>query len=289
MSPAVTVLIPTHDHGATLRRALASVRRQSVQDFEVIVVGDGVPDVTREFMAEETAADSRVRFLDFHKGERNGELHRHRALADARGGIVCYLGDDDLWLPEHLEVMAECLADADFAHTLSATIAPDGSVTVAIVDLARPLDRERILTRDSGISLTVAGHAMAAYRRLPHGWRTTPRGIPTDVHMWRQFLADPACRARSDHRPTALHFASSLRAGMTAAERDAELAQWEAKAADERWRRQHAERLLVAAAEQATWFREHDATVMGWAHALEAELREQWRLREAAESASGAP
>ena len=45
---------------------------------------------------EPFADDERVRFLDFPKGARHGELNRHEALREARGRIVCYLSDDDL-------------------------------------------------------------------------------------------------------------------------------------------------------------------------------------------------
>ncbi len=47
---AASVLIPTHDHGPLLQRALASAQRQSVEDIEILVVGDGVPDVTRDIV-----------------------------------------------------------------------------------------------------------------------------------------------------------------------------------------------------------------------------------------------
>ncbi len=61
---AATVVIPTYDHGPTLRYAVQSALAQTVADLEVLVVGDGVPDVTRELMAELTAADPRVRWFD---------------------------------------------------------------------------------------------------------------------------------------------------------------------------------------------------------------------------------
>src|SRR6185437_15846190 len=99
VSTAATVLIPTHDHGRTLLRSVPSALAQTVSELEVFVVGDGVPDETRELMTELAAADNRVRFFDNPKGERHGEAHRHAALQEARGEIVCYLSDDDVWLP----------------------------------------------------------------------------------------------------------------------------------------------------------------------------------------------
>ena len=90
-----TVLIPTYNHGSLLRYSVASALRQTVRDLEIFIVGDGVPDATREIVAE-LQHDPRVRFFDNPKGPRHGELHRHAALRQASGEIVCYLSDDDL-------------------------------------------------------------------------------------------------------------------------------------------------------------------------------------------------
>ena len=144
---AATVLVPTHDHGPTLRRSIATALEQTVSDLEVLVVGDGAPDVTRELMAELASSDPRVRFFDNPKGPRHGEEHRHAALQEARGEIVCYLSDDDLWLPEHVETLQALLSESDFAHTLPLRIDPDGRIHHWRVDLELPFYRELLLQR----------------------------------------------------------------------------------------------------------------------------------------------
>ena len=90
-----TVVIPTHNHADTLRYAVRSVQWQTCQDFELFVVGDGVPDRTRKIVSELVADDPRIRFFDFPKGERLGEQHRHLALQEANGRFVAYQADDD--------------------------------------------------------------------------------------------------------------------------------------------------------------------------------------------------
>ena len=52
---AATVLIPTHEHVEPLRHAVASAQDQSLQDFELFIVGDGVTDATRTLVAELSA------------------------------------------------------------------------------------------------------------------------------------------------------------------------------------------------------------------------------------------
>ena len=68
MSIAATIIVPTHDHGPTLRFALASALAQTVEDIEVLVIGDGVPDVTRKIVGEVSRSGRRVRFFDHPKG-----------------------------------------------------------------------------------------------------------------------------------------------------------------------------------------------------------------------------
>ncbi len=222
-----TVVIPTFDHGLTLFRSVGSALKQTVADIEIFIIGDGVPDVSREIVAELMRRDDRVRFFDHPKGPRHGEVYRHEALAQARGEIVCYLADDDLWMPEHVETMLGLLGDADFAHTLSIGLDGAGRLLGWRLDLSLPAERALVLSGKKGVSLACMGHTLEMYRRLPFGWRTTPQGIATDVYMQQQFLAQPDCRAASGTRPTMLHFASPARTHWTPDERLAELDHWQ--------------------------------------------------------------
>ena len=144
MTPRATVLIPTHDHGATLLYSTRSALAQTVREIEVFIVGDGMSPDTTLAADELEHADTRVRVFRYPKGPRHGEIHRHSALAEASGAIVCYLSDDDLWLPNHVEVMEELLRVADFAHTLGIRVQPDGRLRVGNkVDFGMPGIRDR--------------------------------------------------------------------------------------------------------------------------------------------------
>lgn len=229
--PVATVLIPTFKHAETLRHSVASVQAQTVQDFELFLVADGASTETRAVAAELAAGDDRIHVFDLPKGPNKGEIHRHAALAHATGRIVSYLGDDDLWMPHHLATLRALLADADFGHTLHIGIGPDGALLPLAADLERPGFRQRMLnTQFNAFDMTFAGHTLAAYRRLPHGWRTTPPDMPwADLYMWRQFLSQPWCRARSWMVPTGLCTWSSQRPHLTNRQRAAEMARWRDK------------------------------------------------------------
>lgn len=223
----VTIIIPTFDHHDMILRAIASAKRQTVQDFEVFIVGDGVSDRTRELLAQVCEADDRFRFFDNPKGLRTGEIYRHQALQEARGEVVCYLADDDLWLPNHLETMLEAGRDADFFHSLHVGLHPQKGLYFKPTNLQDASERKimcQTLTNRFGLSF--CGHTLAAYRSLPFGWRTAPDGVPTDLHMWRQFLLEPGVRAKTIFKATAINFAAPYRQGWSHQKRLLELDIW---------------------------------------------------------------
>jgi hypothetical protein len=254
---AATVLIPTHEHSELLPYAARSALRQTVTDLELLIVGDGVADATREVVARLMAEDGRVRFFDRPKGERNGEAYRDAILREARGEVVCYLSDDDLWLPDHVETMAALLSEADFATALTIRYDSEEELEVLVHDLAMPFYRELLLSGNNRVPLSSGAHTMAVYHRLPHGWRTTPPGIPTDLYMWQQFLSEGSCRAVTAMKPTVLNFPSSSRPDWPPRRRAAELEQWSERLGDPSGRSRLAAELpvTVARAQAREWAR----------------------------------
>lgn len=227
-----TVLIPTHNHGRLLLAAVRSVLRQTVQDFEIFIIGDGITEETREAVTEALAMDGRVRFFDHPKTPRTGEPYRHLALRDATGAVVCYLSDDDLWLPNHLEVFCRALEHADVVHSLPCWIDAEGALCSSLIDWAVPEWLQWTLDGQNKVCLSTAGHTMEFYHRLPHGWQTTPTGRYTDHFMWEQMLAMPGVRAACTGHTTVINFPTPLRRDWTLKRREEELIAWENRIAE---------------------------------------------------------
>jgi GalNAc5-diNAcBac-PP-undecaprenol beta-1,3-glucosyltransferase len=222
-----TVLIPTFDHGPLLGYAIDSVLMQTCQDFEIVVVGDGVPAQARPHVEAACAKDDRIRFVDRPKGARTGEPWRHEVLSKADSTIVCYVCDDDLWLPDHLEMVGQALENADFVKTWLLRIMPGGRVSARPPwDLGRPGHRTLLREYTNRIGLSCVAHRLDAYRRLPYGWRETPAGVATDRHMWLQWLETPQVRFACLLHLGVLGFPAVMRRDWTIEKRSAELAEW---------------------------------------------------------------
>lgn len=219
MSITATVIIPTTtDRGPLLPFCVGSVLRQTVTDLELFIIGDGVSEGTRTMVRQLMREDDRIRFFDQPKHARRGEEYRHWALQEARGHIVAYLCDRDLWLPHHLQTLSQQLETATLTTTTFYSVREDGRLLI-------PFRPTQPVTAPF-INLSAVGHTLDFYRRLPYGWRTTPAGVPTDRYMWEQMLGQADCRAIPHWAPTLLYFKRGDHPGWTVAQRQPELERW---------------------------------------------------------------
>jgi glycosyltransferase involved in cell wall biosynthesis len=105
MDPFFSVIIPVYNRANVLRAAIESVRAQSCQDFEIVVVDDGSDDDPRS--VAEAFQDPRIRFMSQPNG--GGGKARNSAINQARGRFIAPLDSDDVFLPHHLAAMRALL------------------------------------------------------------------------------------------------------------------------------------------------------------------------------------
>lgn len=244
----VVVVVPTHAHPLTLPYSIRSVSRQTITDIDILIVGDGVGDDTRDVVTELMSGDDRIRFVDAPKSGRTGEPTRHRVLSEVNSGIVAYHGDDDLMFDDHLATMLALLEDRDFVHTLPIFVDSSGGLMYGHFDASKSWWRGSVgppISRNV-ISLTGSVHTMESYRRLPRGWHTTPPGIKTDHYMWQQFFALPGIRAATSTKATTVKLHSPMRVGASDAARSEEIARWFSQVSDPGFRREWDQRVAIA-------------------------------------------
>ena len=96
----VSVIIPTHNRAALLRRSVESVLNQSYQNFELIIVDDASTDNTQEIIR--SFNDPRISYIRNNKN-RGGAAARNIGIEAAKGSYIAFQDSDDEWLPEKLE------------------------------------------------------------------------------------------------------------------------------------------------------------------------------------------
>lgn len=150
-APLVSVVIPTRERPELLRKALASALAQTLEDLEVLVVGDACPDLD-EVMAD--VGDPRVRHVNLatHHDDGGAGPRNVAVKTMARAELIAYLDDDNEWDPEHLASLAELLADPAVAYALSSIEIAGEVVTCRrprryLVDTSALLHRRSLLER----------------------------------------------------------------------------------------------------------------------------------------------
>lgn len=105
--PLVSILLPARDAASTIDAAVQSMRRQTLEDFELLVIDDGSSDETPRRLAAQAAADSRLRVL------RTPGIGIAAALevgrAEARGKYLARMDADDVSEPARLALSVEAL------------------------------------------------------------------------------------------------------------------------------------------------------------------------------------
>lgn len=118
--PEISVILVTYNRRQFLPVMLEALRRQTFEDYELVLVDNGSTDGTAELCAEYARVDERVRLVTLpeNKGASRG---RNSGLAAAKGQYVAIVDDDDRCEPEMLSFLAA------LAHQEAADIAMCGS------------------------------------------------------------------------------------------------------------------------------------------------------------------
>jgi glycosyltransferase involved in cell wall biosynthesis len=107
--PLVSIIIPTRNRPDLLRDALESVTRQTYPRWEIVVVNDGGEPI--EPLVPATVIE--------HRTSKGPAAARNAAIAAAKGDVLAFLDDDDLYRPAHLALLVDALrtGEAGFAYT----------------------------------------------------------------------------------------------------------------------------------------------------------------------------
>ena len=136
--PEFSVLLPTHNRADVLPLAVRSVLSQTCQDFELLLVGDGCTDETADVVRG--FGDARIRWFDLPKAPHFGYANRNVALREVAGQYVAHMTHDDLWLPDHLELLSACLENhgAEIAYSRWVWAGPTGTLLPSYYNLNDP-------------------------------------------------------------------------------------------------------------------------------------------------------
>jgi glycosyltransferase involved in cell wall biosynthesis len=121
-APQVSVVLPTRNRSAMLRKSLRSALDQDATGLEVIVVDEGSSDDTAEHLAR--IDDQRLTVLRNDQPQGVARA-RNAAIERARGDWIAFLDDDDLWAPGYLRAQLAAAAEQGLSLCYSGRIEID--------------------------------------------------------------------------------------------------------------------------------------------------------------------
>ena len=151
-TPRVSIVSTVYDRVDCLHRCLRSVQHLAYPDVEQIVVSDAPPEAV-QVAIERVCAEFGVKHINLSERHNDwGMTPAWEGVTHARGDYVCFLSDDNAYLPDHLGPLvtrldgdpglafaySSCLYDGRF--TLKAPVPQAGRI-----DLGQPLFRRRVL------------------------------------------------------------------------------------------------------------------------------------------------
>lgn len=137
--PLVTVCVPTIGREAMLVETLASLRRQTYPNLEILLLDNASPEPARQILGRFAEEDPRARIL---RSERRLPMFENfnRGIHAATGDFVVFFFDDDVYLPGFVERELEMLT----AHPTAGFV---GSNYFLIDAAGRVTDRRRLVKK----------------------------------------------------------------------------------------------------------------------------------------------
>lgn len=183
MEELVSIVVPVHCAQAYIAETIESVRRQTYQNWELLLVDDCSTDqsvaVIRRYQ------DERIRLIEKEKNEGAAKA-RNTGTAQARGRYLAFLDADDIWDSEKLEKELAFMKTrkAAFVFTAYEFGDEDASGTGKIVSVPKRLTYRRALSRTVIFTSTVLFDREQIDAALLH----MPAVASEDTATWWQIL-----------------------------------------------------------------------------------------------------
>lgn len=184
--PCVSIVMPAYNAEKFIEIAITSVIKQTIRDWELIIVDDCSTDSTYEIMCKVARVDSRIHV---YRNEQNmGVAHtRNWGFSHCRGEYIALLDSDDCWYENKLEVQLQIAnaTKADIIYCSYAIVNEAGKKCCDDFIVPESTDFEAMLVK-SVISCSTA----LLSREIVRNYRFETSYYHEDYALWLQLLKD---------------------------------------------------------------------------------------------------
>lgn len=187
----VSIVMPVFNAAPYLREAVESVRNQTWQDWELLMVDDHSRDDSRRIMEELAREDGRIRLFSTGEGEKGAADARNLGTRHAAGRYLAFLDSDDLWMAEKLEKELAFLRQKEAAFAFTSYEFGDEAArgTGKVVRAPQCLTYQKALSRTVIFTSTV----LFDLEKIPKELLYMPRVASEDTATWWQILRAGYC------------------------------------------------------------------------------------------------
>lgn len=102
MNPIFSIVVTAFNCEKYIYETLNSIKNQSFNDYEVLIINDASTDNTKNIIIKSTINDERFMLID--NLENKGVVYsRNKGFKKAKGKYICILDGDDVWCENKLE------------------------------------------------------------------------------------------------------------------------------------------------------------------------------------------
>lgn len=142
----ISIITPIYNAERFLKDTIDSVRKQTYENWEMILVDDCSTDNSANIIKEYMKQDDRIKYikLDVNSG---AAVARNTAIEKSQGRFLAFLDSDDIWKSNKLESQIKFMTDnkVGFSFTSYDIMDEDGKLTGKIVKAPKVIDYDYLL------------------------------------------------------------------------------------------------------------------------------------------------
>lgn len=185
MSDLVSIVIPVHNAEKFISDTVASVKSQTYENWELILVNDGSTDNSLALIKEFEKSSEKIHVINIEqaKGAANA---RNVGNQNCKGRYLTFLDADDLWDPEKLEIQMKFMEEkgCGFSYTNYEFADEDGVGIKKIVSVPERITYKQALKNTTIFTSTV----MFDLDIIPRELTMMPDVPSEDTATWWQVL-----------------------------------------------------------------------------------------------------
>ncbi|SDG47701.1 glycosyltransferase family 2 protein [Psychroflexus sediminis] len=137
MSDLVSIITPVYNAEKYIKETLTSVRNQTHEHWEHILVDDGSSDQSLKRIEEFSKTEPRIRLIKL--PENSGPaVARNKAISLAKGRYLAFLDADDIWFDFHLKDSLKVMKTKDYAFVFASYKRSDEDLNFVYPDFEVP-------------------------------------------------------------------------------------------------------------------------------------------------------